>query len=95
MCTRKERVLNQFVSKIVDECDTIADGQKIPTALLLTPNFDFHSFGTAARDYFHDMHPEEAHKWYYFDKFKMFLYNKDVSSKSEILYYYIIGQPIK
>ncbi|XP_022179791.1 heat shock 70 kDa protein 12A-like [Myzus persicae] len=63
------------------ECDTIVDGQKIPTALLLSPDFNFHSFGTAARDYFHDMHPEEAHKWYYFDKFKMFLYNKDVISK--------------
>lgn len=63
----------------LDECDTIVDGQKIPTALLLSPDFNFHSFGTAARDYFHDMHPEEAHKWYYFDKFKMFLYNKDVS----------------
>lgn len=63
----------------LDESDTIVDGQKIPTALLLSPDFNFHSFGTAARDYFHDMHPEEAHKWYYFDKFKMFLYNKDVS----------------
>ncbi|VVC41408.1 Hypothetical protein CINCED_3A014585 [Cinara cedri] len=63
------------------ESDTIADGQKIPTALLLSPDFNFHSFGTAARDYFHDMHPEEAQKWYYFDKFKMFLYNKDDISK--------------
>lgn len=63
-----------------DESDTISDGQKIPTALLLTPDFNFHSFGTAARDYFHDMHPDEAHGWYYFDKFKMFLYNKDVSA---------------
>ncbi|KAF0761930.1 heat shock 70 kDa protein 12A-like [Aphis craccivora] len=64
-----------------DESDTIVDGQKIPTALLLSPDFNFHSFGTAARDYFHDMHPEEAHKWYYFDKFKMFLYNKDEISR--------------
>ncbi|XP_050433690.1 heat shock 70 kDa protein 12A-like isoform X2 [Adelges cooleyi] len=63
------------------ECETINDGQKIPTALLLTPNLNFHSFGTAARDYYHDMHPEESQKWYYFDKFKMFLYNKDIISK--------------
>lgn len=64
-----------------DESETIENGRKIPTALLLSPDFNFHSFGTAARDYFHDMHPEEAQKWYYFDKFKMFLYNKDVSVK--------------
>ncbi|XP_025420001.1 heat shock 70 kDa protein 12A-like isoform X1 [Sipha flava] len=63
------------------ESDTILDGQKIPTALLLSPDFNFHSFGTAARDYFHEMHPEEAQKWYYFDKFKMFLYNKDEITK--------------
>jgi len=73
-------LFNQSIRLAVsDECDTIADGQKIPTALLLAPDFNFHSFGTAARDYFHDMRPEEAQRWYYFDKFKMFLYNKDVS----------------
>jgi hypothetical protein len=72
-------ILIDWFCDVLDESDTILDGQKIPTALLLSPDFNFHSFGTAARDYFHEMHPEEAQKWYYFDKFKMFLYNKDVS----------------
>ena len=49
--------------------------QKSPTILLLDPNAKFHSFGYAARDYFHDLEPQEAKKWLYFDKFKMMLYD--------------------
>ncbi|XP_050545899.1 heat shock 70 kDa protein 12A-like isoform X3 [Daktulosphaira vitifoliae] len=67
-----------IMKKPKNESELIDDRQKIPTVLLLTPDFKFHSFGTPARDYFHDMHPDDAQKWYYFDKFKMFLCNKDV-----------------
>lgn len=52
--------------------------QKIPTTLLLTPKEEFHSFGFAARDFFHDLEPQEAKKWLYFDKFKMVLHNNEV-----------------
>ncbi|PWA27155.1 hypothetical protein CCH79_00011613 [Gambusia affinis] len=45
--------------------------QKSPTCLLLTPDLRFHSFGFAARDFYHDLDPEEAQHWLYFDKFKM------------------------
>uniref|UniRef100_A0A4W3INM3 Heat shock protein 12B n=1 Tax=Callorhinchus milii TaxID=7868 RepID=A0A4W3INM3_CALMI len=45
--------------------------QKTPTCLLLTPAAQFHSFGFAARDCYHDLEPEEAKHWLYFDKFKM------------------------
>ncbi|CAF91795.1 unnamed protein product, partial [Tetraodon nigroviridis] len=45
--------------------------QKSPTCLLLTPDLRFHSFGFAARDFYHDLDPEEARLWLYFDKFKM------------------------
>ncbi|KAF6715935.1 Heat shock 70 kDa protein 12B [Oryzias melastigma] len=34
--------------------------QKSPTCLLLTPDLRFHSFGFAARDFYHDLDPEEA-----------------------------------
>eukprot|EP00095_Tigriopus_kingsejongensis_P010174 maker-scaffold202_size261857-snap-gene-1.23 protein:Tk10174 transcript:maker-scaffold202_size261857-snap-gene-1.23-mRNA-1 annotation:"hypothetical protein CAPTEDRAFT_166803" len=51
------------------------NNQKTPTILLLNPNKQFHSFGFSARDYYHDMVPEEAKKWYFFDKFKMILHH--------------------
>lgn len=56
------------------------NNQKSPTILLLDPNQNFHSFGCAARDYYHDLEPSEAHLWYYFDKFKMTLHNNTVST---------------
>uniref|UniRef100_A0A8C7PW95 Heat shock 70 kDa protein 12B n=1 Tax=Oncorhynchus mykiss TaxID=8022 RepID=A0A8C7PW95_ONCMY len=58
--------------------------QKSPTSLLLTPELKFHSFGFAARDNYHDLDPEEAQHWLYFDKFKMKIHSttevKDQSS---------------
>uniref|UniRef100_A0AAX7UYF8 Heat shock protein 12B n=1 Tax=Astatotilapia calliptera TaxID=8154 RepID=A0AAX7UYF8_ASTCA len=58
--------------------------QKSPTCLLLTPDLRFHSFGFAARDFYHDLDPEEARHWLYFDKFKMRIHStsevKDQSS---------------
>jgi hypothetical protein len=54
------------------------NNQKTPTTLLLSPNGEFHSFGFAARDYFHDLDIQEAKKWLYFDKFKMTLHHNQV-----------------
>ncbi|XP_069704029.1 heat shock 70 kDa protein 12A-like isoform X2 [Periplaneta americana] len=61
------------------------NNQKTPTTLLLTPTGDFHSFGYAARDYFHDLDIQEAKKWFYFDKFKMALHhNQDLNRNTEL-----------
>lgn len=54
--------------------------QKTPTCLLLTPEGTFHSFGYTARDYYHDLDPEEARDWLYFEKFKMKIHSATVSS---------------
>ncbi|XP_023224779.1 heat shock 70 kDa protein 12A-like isoform X3 [Centruroides sculpturatus] len=51
--------------------------QKTPTTLLLTPDKKFHSFGYSARDYYHDLDPQEAKKWLYFEKFKMALHHNE------------------
>lgn len=53
--------------------------QKTPTCLLLTPEGIFHSFGYTARDYYHDLDPEEARDWLYFEKFKMKIHSATVS----------------
>lgn len=52
--------------------------QKTPTSLLLTPEGGFHSFGYTARDYYHDLDPEEARDWLYFEKFKMKIHSTSV-----------------
>lgn len=48
--------------------------QKTPTTLLLNPDGEFHSFGFAARDLYHDLDAKEAKRWFYFEKFKMALH---------------------
>uniref|UniRef100_A0A8B9NTS6 Heat shock 70 kDa protein 12A n=1 Tax=Apteryx owenii TaxID=8824 RepID=A0A8B9NTS6_APTOW len=48
--------------------------QKTPTTILLTPERKFHSFGYAARDFYHDLDPNESKHWLYFEKFKMKLH---------------------
>ncbi|CAM2117780.1 unnamed protein product [Caretta caretta] len=48
--------------------------QKTPTSILLTPERKFHSFGYAARDFYHDLDPNESKHWLYFEKFKMKLH---------------------
>lgn len=59
--------------------------QKSPTCLLLTPELRFHSFGFAARDSYHDLDPEEARHWLYFDKFKMKIHStRDLSMETEL-----------
>ncbi|XP_073467215.1 heat shock 70 kDa protein 12B isoform X2 [Aquarana catesbeiana] len=59
--------------------------QKTPTSLLLTPDKTFHSFGYTARDFYHDLDPEEARDWLYFEKFKMKIHStSDLSMKTEL-----------
>ncbi|NXA31365.1 HS12B protein, partial [Eudromia elegans] len=59
--------------------------QKTPTSLLLTPAGAFHSFGYTARDYYHDLDPEEARDWLYFEKFKMKIHStSDLSMQTEL-----------
>uniref|UniRef100_A0A672GTE7 Heat shock 70 kDa protein 12B-like n=1 Tax=Salarias fasciatus TaxID=181472 RepID=A0A672GTE7_SALFA len=59
--------------------------QKSPTCLLLTPEVRFHSFGFAARDFYHDLDPEEARHWLYFDKFKMKIHStSDLTMETEL-----------
>ncbi|XP_044540769.1 heat shock 70 kDa protein 12B-like [Gracilinanus agilis] len=59
--------------------------QKTPTSLLLTPEGTFHSFGYTARDYYHDLDPEEARDWLYFEKFKMKIHSaSDLTMKTEL-----------
>ncbi|XP_028833068.1 heat shock 70 kDa protein 12B isoform X1 [Denticeps clupeoides] len=59
--------------------------QKSPTCLLLTPDLHFHSFGFAARDSYHDLDPEEARLWLYFDKFKMKIHStSDLTMETEL-----------
>lgn len=59
--------------------------QKTPTSLLLTPEKKFHSFGYTARDYYHDLDPEEAREWLYLEKFKMKIHStSDLTMKTEL-----------
>ncbi|XP_023659305.1 heat shock 70 kDa protein 12A isoform X2 [Paramormyrops kingsleyae] len=54
--------------------DPGVSNQKTPTTILLTPDRKFHSFGYAARDFYHDLDPTEARHWFYLEKFKMKLH---------------------
>ncbi|XP_063261306.1 heat shock 70 kDa protein 12A [Prinia subflava] len=54
--------------------DPGVSNQKTPTTILLTPERKFHSFGYAARDFYHDLDPAESKHWLYFEKFKMKLH---------------------
>ncbi|XP_061109206.1 heat shock 70 kDa protein 12B [Conger conger] len=59
--------------------------QKSPTCLLLTPELRFHSFGFSARDSYHDLDPDEARHWLYFDKFKMKIHSaSDLTMETEL-----------
>ncbi|XP_069095367.1 heat shock 70 kDa protein 12A isoform X2 [Pleurodeles waltl] len=54
--------------------DPGVSNQKTPTTILLTPDRKFHSFGYAARDFYHDLDSNECKQWLYFEKFKMTLH---------------------
>ncbi|KAL7668731.1 hypothetical protein ACOME3_009422 [Neoechinorhynchus agilis] len=59
--------------------------QKTPTTILLTPNGQFHSFGFYARDYYHDLDPQESRHWLYFEKFKMHLHHTQELDSNTLL----------
>lgn len=59
--------------------DPGVSNQKTPTTILLTPDRKFHSFGYAARDFYHDLDPTEAKHWFYLEKFKMKLHTLAVN----------------
>ncbi|XP_041737524.1 heat shock 70 kDa protein 12A isoform X2 [Coregonus clupeaformis] len=54
--------------------DPGVSNQKTPTTILLTPDRKFHSFGYAARDFYHDLDTTESKHWLYLEKFKMKLH---------------------
>ena len=62
-------------------------GTQQPTALLLNERGEFHSFGYAAQEYYHDLDEREAAKWLYFEKFKMELHSRQVRSLGRRVYY--------
>ena len=72
----KEDPLKTFSIEIDD---SNAVSYKTPTVLLLTPEGHFHSFGSRAENDYHKLaEKDEADKWYYFNRFKMQLYEEKV-----------------
>uniref|UniRef100_A0A8C6SPP0 Heat shock 70 kDa protein 12A n=1 Tax=Neogobius melanostomus TaxID=47308 RepID=A0A8C6SPP0_9GOBI len=66
--------------------DPGVSNQKTPTTILLTPDRKFHSFGYAARDFYHDLDPQESKQWLYLEKFKMKLHTTaNLSIDTELL----------
>ncbi|CAG0912775.1 unnamed protein product [Notodromas monacha] len=66
--------------------DPDLSNQKTRTALLLKPNGDFDSFGFVARDRYHDLKPNEASRYFFFEKFKMILHHDmSLSRDTEIM----------
>ncbi|XP_030235706.1 heat shock 70 kDa protein 12A isoform X3 [Gadus morhua] len=65
--------------------DPGVSNQKTPTTILLTPDRKFHSFGYAARDFYHDLDPSESKQWLYLEKFKMKLHTTaNLSTETDI-----------
>jgi len=64
--------------------------QKTPTTILLTPDKKFHSFGYAARDFYHDLDPTESKQWLYLEKFKMKLHTTAVRTHSYDIFFFTI-----
>ena len=54
---------------------------KEPTILLLTPERRFDSFGQKARERYEKLHEDEAHRWFYFERFKMELHATKVKGQ--------------
>lgn len=64
--------------------DPGVSNQKTPTTILLTPDRKFHSFGYAARDFYHDLDPSESKHWLYLEKFKMKLHTTAVTACTHV-----------
>uniref|UniRef100_H3A9D6 Heat shock protein family A (Hsp70) member 12A n=1 Tax=Latimeria chalumnae TaxID=7897 RepID=H3A9D6_LATCH len=71
---KKEPECVHIMSRRWEGGDPGVSNQKTPTTILLTPERKFHSFGYAARDFYHDLDPSESKHWLYFEKFKMKLH---------------------
>ncbi|XP_053398765.1 heat shock 70 kDa protein 12A-like [Mercenaria mercenaria] len=81
-----------YAYSFADECDKIYTNKnwgqtqgfllhKTPTCLLLRPDGEFEAFGFEAVSKYNDLTEEEADDYYYFDRFKMKLFdNKDLHS---------------
>ena len=51
---------------------------RVPTIILLDASRKFHSFGDQAKAKYIELMKKNAHKdWYYFENFKMVLYNQE------------------
>ncbi|KAK3099457.1 hypothetical protein FSP39_004644 [Pinctada imbricata] len=59
--------------------------QKTPSCLLLRPDTEFDSFGFEAVTQFNDLTEEDAENYYYFDRFKMNLYDNKILSTDIML----------
>lgn len=76
-----------YLSRRWEGGDPGVSNQKTPTTILLTPDRKFHSFGYAARDFYHDLDPSESKHWLYLEKFKMKLHTTAVRTQTyHILY---------
>lgn len=64
--------------------------QKTPTTILLSPDRKFHSFGYAARDFYHDLDPTESKQWLYLEKFKMKLHTTAVRTHSYSIDFFLL-----
>lgn len=71
-------LITVFLSRRWEGGDPGVSNQKTPTTILLTPDRKFHSFGYAARDFYHDLDPSESKHWLYLEKFKMKLHTTAV-----------------
>lgn len=59
--------------------------QKTPTCLLLKPSGEFAAFGFEAVSKYNDLTEEEAAEHYYFDRFKMKLYDNKILNTEIVL----------
>lgn len=65
------------------QCNPWIEGEtmtsKAPTCVLFTPKQEFHSFGhEAVRTYYENPEKLDLEKFYYFEHFKMMLYEQEV-----------------
>nr|XP_022322670.1 heat shock 70 kDa protein 12A-like [Crassostrea virginica] len=59
--------------------------QKTPTCLLLKPSGEFAAFGFEAVSKYNDLTEDEASEYYYFDRFKMKLYDNEILSTNIVV----------
>lgn len=79
-----------YAYSFTDECDKIYTNKnwgqtqgfllhKTPTCLLLRPDAQFEAFGFEAVSKYNDLTEEEADEYFYFDRFKMKLFDNKVN----------------